>query len=440
MKTFLLLLTVFLLIVPTSFLQARIVEVRFGSLVQTIQVGIDSAAFGDTVLVAAGTYTGDGNRDLDFGGEATYLMSESGPESTIIDCEGSELHPHHGFYFHSGEDTTSVVRGFTIRNGYASFGGGFYCNASSPTITGNIIETNTSDRGGGIYCNNASPIITSNTIRENHTNGWRWGGGIFCSNSSPRITDNIIEENTSEYGAGICCINSSAPMISGNTIRLNSSMDHSGGGILCSSFSSPKITRNYIKGNSAYYGAGIRSSSSSPTISDNIIANNSATKGGGISCNSSSPRISNNTIVYNSAPRGSGIHCSVLSSPTVINTIVWSNTRGQQIYIGSYEYPSTLTIRYSNVKGGRDSVTVEELCDLDWGEGMITEFPVFKNDSAHISISSPCRDAGDPDFIPDVGETDIDGDPRIVGGRVDMGADEWMVEIKPPEKAVEYFK
>ena len=33
-------------------------------------------------------------------------------------------------------------------------------------------------------------------------------------------------------------------------------------------------------------------------------------------------------------------------------------------------------------------------------------------------------DRGDPNFVEDANETDIDGNPRIMGGRVDMGADE----------------
>ena len=55
----------------------------------TIQAGIDAAADGDTVLVADGTYTGDGNRDIDFGGKSIVLKSENGPVLTVIDCEGN---------------------------------------------------------------------------------------------------------------------------------------------------------------------------------------------------------------------------------------------------------------------------------------------------------------------------------------------------------------
>lgn len=59
----------------------------------TIQAGMDAAANGDTVLVAPGTYTGDGNRDLLFPSKGLVVQSESGPRASIIDCEGSRRVP-----------------------------------------------------------------------------------------------------------------------------------------------------------------------------------------------------------------------------------------------------------------------------------------------------------------------------------------------------------
>ncbi|MCK4680624.1 hypothetical protein KAT82_05830, partial [bacterium] len=76
---------------------------------------IAAAANGDTVMVHPGTYTGAGNRALDFGGKNLALLAAGGPEVTVIDCEGADR----GLYFHTGEDNTSVVSGFTIRNGSA---------------------------------------------------------------------------------------------------------------------------------------------------------------------------------------------------------------------------------------------------------------------------------------------------------------------------------
>ena len=186
----------FLHFIPAVFLVICIVSLKADTIhvpvdQPTIQAGIDAAIYGDTVLVADGTYTGDGNRDIDFLGKAIVVMSEKGPNNCIIDCGGIIAEPHRGFYFHSGEDTTSVLQGFTIKNGYQLnvSGGGIYCNTASPTIKENIITQNECSgyaAGGGLYCENASPAIISNTITFNDLEigefGGIGGGGIRIPN------------------------------------------------------------------------------------------------------------------------------------------------------------------------------------------------------------------------------------------------------------------
>jgi hypothetical protein len=141
----------------------------------TIQAAIDAAAHGDTVIVTPGTYTGPGNRDIDFGGRAITVRSidpndASVAETTIIYCQHSwENVDLRGFHFHSGQDGNSVLEGLTIMNGLAW-----------------------SENGGAIVTENSSPTIRNCIIRDNsaeaHWGHGGFGGAISCEdNSSPTI-------------------------------------------------------------------------------------------------------------------------------------------------------------------------------------------------------------------------------------------------------------
>jgi len=404
MKWLTLLIPAFLLIVCLSVMRANTIHVP--SQQPTIQAGIDAAVSsdGDTVLVADGIYTGDGNRDIDFLGKAIVVMSENGAESCVIDCEEAGR----GFYFHNEEESSSVLQGFSITNGRGD-GAGIYCYNASPNIMGNTITGNTAAMwyGGGIYCVYSSPTITDNTITGN--TGDEDGGGIYCSSSSPTIKGNTIMWNTADDGGGIYCCNSSSPTITDNTITGNT-VYYTGGGIYCTS-SSPTITGNTITGNVTiyYYGGGIYCGGevSYPTIANNTISGNTASiygspaqsNGGGICCfGNSSPTITGNTITENTATGwgGGGIYCYSNFSPTITNSILWGNWP-DQIY--RYNHP---IISYSNIQGG-------------WpGEGNIDEDPMFVQPDTlmytdyRLFWESPCIDTGDPNlFDPDRTRSDM---------------------------------
>jgi hypothetical protein len=138
MRTYLFLLPTLLLAVFTSPLQANIIHVPGDS--TTIQGGINGASTGDTVMVSPGTYF---EHDIDLLGKAITVTGTDPEDSavvaaTIVDADslGSV------FVFDSGEDTTSLLTGLTIKGGFANRGGGIYCNNASPTITKNIIAEN----------------------------------------------------------------------------------------------------------------------------------------------------------------------------------------------------------------------------------------------------------------------------------------------------------
>lgn len=232
------------------------------------------------------------------------------------------------------------------------------------------------------------------------------GGGVFCENSSPSIINNIIIENSS---------------------------DNCGGGIY-SKIGDPVISNNIITGNTTKQVGGGIYCHGSPTIVNNLIYNNSAldkwSSGGGLVCLNGFACLINNTIYGNSAYWGGGIYCDYFSEPNIINSILWENsaTYGSEIYLVAYHSnPSILTISYSNLKGGKNSVFVDPNCILNWGAGMIDVDPIFAdevNGDFHLTWNSPCKDTGD-NSVSNLPKVDFETDPRISYNTVDMGADEF---------------
>ncbi len=420
---FIFLLIAFFLI-PTIGFAATI---RVPSEQATIQAGIDAAVAGDTVLVADGTYTGEGNKNIDFKGKAITVQSENGAENCIVDCESLGR----GFYFHNKEGPSSILFGFTIKGGFAfednnEGGGGIYLFRSSPSITyctitlnsgggicsnysfpkisSCIISKNTADYGGGIHLFYSSPTIINCTIKDN--TGYNTGGGIRCYESSPSIMNSAITENTVHGdGGGIYCGCSSSPAITKCNISENEAYNN-GGGIYCgygniSSSPSPDILGSIIRNNIARVnGGGIYAYYCYSRIINCIIAENKAFQGGGIfGFYSNSLKIINCTIAGNNANAyGGGIKADAYDVLT--NSIFWKNTPDS-----IYGDPTTT---YSDIEGGYA------------GEGNIQSNPEFVSETDYrLSASSPCIDTGTSNGTPN---TDINGNPRPQGNGYDMGA------------------
>jgi hypothetical protein len=178
----------------------------------TIQQGIDASADGDTVLVNAGTYV----ENINFNGHNTVLGSQyliTGDTShigrTVIDGDSSGS----VITVESGEDSTTMIAGFTITNGLsANNGGGILCLGSDPQIMHNNIYSNRAqannhiDKGAGIYCLNSHASIRFNYIHDNVLYGTgldEIGGGIGCNSSYLYIYGNIIANNQACCGAGV---------------------------------------------------------------------------------------------------------------------------------------------------------------------------------------------------------------------------------------------
>jgi predicted outer membrane repeat protein len=217
-----------------------------------IQAAIDDANDGDTVEVQPGTYTGPGNRDIDFLGKAITVTSTdpSNPNivaQTTIDCNALGR----AFYFHNDEDANSVLAGLTLRNGNTEFGGGVYCDRSSPRIDKcTILGNHAAEDGGGIYCSYSSPLITNSILSANSAH-WN-GGAMYNQSSSPNLIDCTFSGNFG-YGGAIYSYRGKPTL---TNCRLINNSSSSGGGGMFNNACSVTLVDCVLTGNTARSGGG----------------------------------------------------------------------------------------------------------------------------------------------------------------------------------------
>jgi hypothetical protein len=265
----------------------------------TIQSAIDSAGNGDTVIVAPGLYY----ENINFHGKKIIVASQflltrdlSDIENTIINgSQAADPDTQSVVLFISGEDTSSVLEGFTITGGKGT------------------------------------------AWKDEHSNGtYREGGGILTAFTSPIIRYNRIVNNSATDKVGLT---------------------GAGGGGIRSGDGNPSILNNLIMMNTGHYGAGIVLNFSGGTVRNNVIYKNSGGRdfgGGGIwmNGNGSNPKlIENNTIIENSVPQNSGGGILIQSTiATARNNIIWGNTAATEPQISIAA--GSMTVSYSDVQGG----------------------------------------------------------------------------------------
>lgn len=337
---------------------------------RTIQEAIDSAAPGDTVLVAPGRY----QENIRFHGKGIVVASEYLVKGdlaliprTIID--GSR--PAHAdtatvVMFVEQEDTTAVLLGFTITGGK----GTVWTDARDKTLY---------REGGGILCELSSPVIEHNIIEANEAIEVRpgllsaGGGGIRCGYAEPIIRHNMIRGNRGHYGAGVVLFHSAA------TVRNNLIVGNQGGAGF---------------GGSGIWAVGRLSYRLSNVIEQNTIVGNVA----------SLP----DTTPGQLAGKGGGL---TLYAPVVMrNNVVWGNRQaiGGQVDSSTRHPP---TVRYNLIEGG-----------LARG-GNLDRAPGFADTvSYYLGPHSAAVDAGDPRSPDDPAKAGTATAPSKGKSRADIGA------------------
>jgi len=371
-----------------------------------IQDAIDAANPGDEIEVAPGTYY----EAVNFNGRAVRLYSSAGASVTTINGGGA----YHVVQCVSGEDAETVLEGFTITGGRANGsgadgkGGGMYNGSgSNPRVIDCTFTGNSAGYGGGMNNWESSPRVTNCTFSSNLASGS--GGGMYNWHSNPIVADCTFSSNSGQYGAGMLNYYSN-PAVTNCTFTGNSAT--SGGGGVYNWNGTPTVTNCIFTGNSAIWrGGAMYNALSSPTVNNCIFTGNSAVYGGGMNSSGGSPTVTGCTLTGNSAGYGGGIY-SWESGPQVTNCILWSN--------GTDEISGPASVSYSDVQHG-------------WpGEGNIDADPLFIGGrDLHLQPGSPCIDAGNSTAVTE--PHDLDGNARVQGAAVDMGAYEVAPANTPPE-------
>jgi len=236
-----------------------------------IQAGIDSCAAGDTVVAMPGIFTGDGNWDIDFKGKPIVVMAARIFDPAITDesiIDGQDWDTPRCFYFHSNEDSTSVLSGFVIQDFHWA---GIACDHSSPTILGNRVVR--------IDCIDSSPKIIGNFISVQGCQEY----ALICDGGSPYVANNrIFACDPGRYGGHSWSFSNCT------SLQIRDNLMGGGGINNCTGV----IDGNDIQGD--WFVPGLDIDGSTLTITNNEIKSYSRTSG--IYCHGSAVIIANNRI------------------------------------------------------------------------------------------------------------------------------------------------
>ena len=376
----------------------------------TIQDAIDSSTNNDSVIVSPGVYY----EKINFQGKSIFVSSRFILDNdslliglTVIDAQntGSVV------TFNSEETNLSIIQGFTIQGGngnyedpddndsYYNYGGGIYCENSSPLIKDCIIQNNTGDEGGGggVFCYNSSPKFYSCSILNNETDDL--GGGVYAkNNSSPEFYNSVILGNIAEFGGGCYFRDQSSPLLE-NVILMENFANNSGGGMSIKDNVNLYVSLTQIKNNSTDgIGGGVYIRNSNPTFNYSLIINNTSSSGGaGYIRNESYVHFTNVTIANNSADLyGAAFYMRDASSVIISNSILWDHAE-PQVYFRQAGEEVSLDILYTTFENGLEGIEDNGNGEVNWGVGNLEDEPLFCNAPAenyYIRDSSPCVDGG----------------------------------------------
>jgi hypothetical protein len=245
------------------------------------------------------------------------------------------------------------------------------------------------------------PIIGSNAVRCVWlTNNVLLSG--FTLTNGATLGSTAFDPKNTQVGGGAYCINS--PAVLSNCVVCGNNAFFWGGGAVYGT-----LIRCRVYGNTAATGGGVYFC----RLNNCLLYSNTATNSGGAAVRGT---LNNCTVVGNSADTGGGIDGS--SDGIYNNCIIYNNSAASD--------PN-----YNGISGF--SFALNNCCTVPLptnGSGNITNDPALVNPAAadfHLQPVSRCINAGTNTATG--GNIDLDTNPRISGGIVDIGAFEFQAQV-----------
>lgn len=252
----------------------------------TIAAALDSAATGDVVQLACGTYL---EHDLALEPGVTVRSASGLPDCATVDAQSLGR-----VFLAQQAGSPSVLSGLTITGGLAGAtnerGGAILCQGASLNLINCVVTGNQADYdGGAIYAHTASMLIYNSELSANTSvNGA--GGAVSGHLLEGEFFNSSFVANTAVDGAGVR-LSRSSPLINWCSF-VNNEGQFFGGGLFLVTESDPDIIHCTVAGNTAYLGAGLMlADNSAPTIEMCIVAFNGI--GAGIEVHDSGSLLNN---------------------------------------------------------------------------------------------------------------------------------------------------
>jgi fibronectin-binding autotransporter adhesin len=260
----------------------------------SIQACIDAANDGDTILIAAGTYTESLtlSRPISLTGvssDTTILYAMAGQR--ILTATGTTI------------SNAIVISGLTFIGGQANNGGAVLADAQMSIIAARFISNTALNRGGAVYANVALNLADS---RFENNFATHEGGGLFAG-SAVTLTNVEFISNTADGGGGIYAAAGPVNDVNGHFAE-NISLSY-GGGLLVNgrlNMSGSVVLDNQITGINAGGGAGAVANDAELTAVRFENNDSAGPNGGGLGIYGGTVYLTNTQFISNVTTGGGG--------------------------------------------------------------------------------------------------------------------------------------